>query len=77
MAVRPIGHYGLMDGGDDPPAVWPGRELVEQVRQLRAALTQALAERDEARAWARAEYHQMWDTPYLPDNAPDWLTAPM
>jgi hypothetical protein len=50
-------------------------ELNEQVNQLRAALTRAVAERDEARAWARAEYHQMWDAPYLPDNEPDWLTA--
>lgn len=64
-------------GSDDSGAVERGRELVEEVRQLRAALTYAVAERDEARAWARAEYHQMWDTPYLPDNAPDWLTAPM
>jgi hypothetical protein len=52
-----------------------GTELNEQITQLRAALTRAVAERDEARAWARAEYHQMWDAPYLPDNAPDWLTA--
>jgi hypothetical protein len=47
------------------------------VRRLRAELAQAVAERDEARAWARAEYHQMWDAPYLPDNAPEWLTVPM
>lgn len=47
------------------------------VQRLRAELARAVAERDEARAWARAEYHQMWDDPYLPDNAPDWLIAPM
>ena len=47
------------------------------VQRLRAELAQAVAERDEARAWARAEYHQRWDAPYLPDHAPEWLTAPM
>lgn len=76
LAVWPGRHHDLMSS-DDSAAAWPGREPVEDVRQLRAALTQAVAERDEARGWARAEYHQMWDAPYLPDNAPDWLTAPM
>lgn len=64
-----------MDGEE---AVGAGRkQFGQQLRQLRAELARTVAERDEARAWARAEYHQMWDAPYLPDNAPDWLTAPM
>jgi hypothetical protein len=51
-------------------------QLGRELRRLQAELAQAVAERDEARAWARAEYHQMWDAPYLPDNAPGWLIAP-
>lgn len=54
-----------------------GRRLEHELRRLRAKLAKALAERDEARQWARSEYHQMWDAPFLPANAPDWLTAPM
>lgn len=54
-----------------------GRELEDEVRRLRTELAQARAERDEARHWARVEYHQMWDAPFLPGNAPGCLTAPM
>lgn len=63
---------------DSEDAAATGRDqLVEEVRRLQAELAQAVGERDEARAWARAEYHQMWDAPYLPGDAPGWLTAPM
>lgn len=53
------------------------QRLEEEVSRLRDQAAMLRRQRDEARAWARAEYHQMWDAPYLPDNAPDWLTAPM
>lgn len=53
------------------------RTLRAEASRLRTQLEKAVAERDEARAWARAEYHQMWDAPCLPDNAPGWLTEPM
>jgi hypothetical protein len=62
-----VDHDNISDVGD----------LRAQLSRLRDELERALAERDEARAWARAEYHQMWDAPYLPDNAPQWLTTPM
>jgi uncharacterized coiled-coil DUF342 family protein len=52
-------------------------ELAAKVQRLQAELAQACRERDEARGWARSEYHQMWDAPFLPDNAPRWLTEPM
>ena len=39
-------------------------------------LRSAMADRDDARAWARAEYHGVWDAPYVPDNYPAWLTEP-
>jgi hypothetical protein len=52
-------------------------ELRAEMGRLREELARAVRERDEARAWARAEYHQMWDAPHLPDNAPEWLCGPM
>lgn len=52
-------------------------QLEEEVSRLRDQAAVLRLQRDEARAWARAEYHQMWDAPYVPDDAPDWLTAPM
>lgn len=53
------------------------QQLEEEMSRLRNEATVLRRQRDEARAWARAEYHQMWDAPHLPDKAPDWLTAPM
>lgn len=50
-------------------------QLEEEVSCLRDEAALLRLQRDEARAWARAEYHHMWDAPYLPDKAPDWLTA--
>jgi hypothetical protein len=63
--------------GREDSSVTGRDQLVEELRRVRAELARVVDERDEARAWARAEYHQMWDAPYLPDNAPPWLTAPM
>lgn len=73
-----------LSGVQPSQAPWPmhGEEALgageeQLVQRLRAELARAVAERDGARAWARAEYHQMWDAPYLPDKAPGWLTAPI
>ncbi|GAA2735271.1 hypothetical protein GCM10009867_17210 [Pedococcus aerophilus] len=46
------------------------------VETLKAALTLARTERDDARAWARAVHHQAWDGSHVPANYPSWLTDP-
>lgn len=48
------------------------QQLEEGVSRLQDEATVLRRQPDEA----RAEYHQMWDAPYLADNPPDWLTAP-
>ena len=58
----------------------PGQQVAELgdgVQRLAAESSRACEERGEARGWARSKYHQMWDAPFLPDNAPGWLGAPM
>lgn len=65
-AIRSL--HEALETGPSPEYV-SGPDLPE-------SLARAVAERDEARAWARAEYHQAWDAPYVPDNYPDWLTRP-
>jgi hypothetical protein len=72
-AVGVLSHHELVDHDNISDA----GDLRAEMGRLRKELEQAIAERDEAREWARAEYHQMWDAPYLPDNAPEWLTEPM
>ena len=43
---------------------------------MRAQLLQAMAERDEARAWAQAEVRHIWGPATPKDSPPAWLTAP-
>jgi hypothetical protein len=59
-----------------PPGGAPATQLRDSTADLSESHRRALVERDEARAWARAEYYQMWDAPFIPENYPGWLTEP-